>query len=66
MTLPNPGHDADMLRRAAEACRNVQKQATGGKDWFDWVPAHLDGLAERLDPREPEDRGLPFVKVASR
>lgn len=64
--IPNPGYEADMLRRAAEACRNAQKQMSGRRDWFDWVPAHLDQLADRLDPRDPEDRGRPFVEIASR
>lgn len=56
--LPNPGHDADMLRRAAEASRNVSDA-----DWFSWVSSYLDGLADRLDPRDPDERGMPFVKV---
>lgn len=53
MDLPNPGYDADMLRRAALACRNFQLQVKHGAgnnvDWFDWVPVHLDQLADRLD-----------------
>lgn len=40
--------DTEMLRRAAEACRNLQKQAPGRrKEWFDWVPQHLEWLAAR-------------------
>ena len=57
--LPNPGYDADMLRRAATACRNYVRQAgmpTGEGEWFDWVPKHLDQLADRLDP-DPVDSG---------
>lgn len=43
--------DTDMLRRAAEAGRNLQKQV-GGRvrvRWFDWVPDYLEGLADRID-----------------
>jgi hypothetical protein len=38
---PNP----EMLKRAAAACRNIQGRATGGTDWFGWVPEYLDRLA---------------------
>ena len=41
--------DFDMLRRAASACRNAQAQMTGNKDWFSWVPEHLDQLAYRIE-----------------
>jgi hypothetical protein len=43
--------DTDMLRRTAEASRNLQKQARcGGRvRWFDWVPDYLEGLADRID-----------------
>ena len=52
--IPNPGYDADMLRRAADACRNLQKQTRGrhNVEWFDWVPQHLEQLADRLVPSE--------------
>lgn len=43
--------DTDMLRRAAEAGRNLQKQV-GGRvrvRWFDWVPDYLEQLAGRID-----------------
>ena len=45
---PNP----EMLRRAAEACRNIQKQATGRVDWFDWVSTYLDYWATQIDGAE--------------
>ncbi len=48
---PEPLVDTDMLRRAAEASRNLQKQV-GGRvrvRWFDWVPDYLEGLAGRID-----------------
>lgn len=41
--------DAEMLRRAANACRNIQKQAVGPREWFDWVPKHLEWLAAHID-----------------
>ena len=42
--------DPEMLRRAAEACRNIQKQVTTGRfDWFDWVPQHLEWVADQID-----------------
>lgn len=41
--------DAAMLRRAATACRNFKQQGHGRTDWFDWVPAYLDQVADRLD-----------------
>lgn len=44
--------DTDRLRRAATACRNVQTQATGNRDWFDWVPKYLDAIARALDEME--------------
>lgn len=44
--------DAEMLRRAARACRNMQNQAVGPREWFDWVPKHLDHLAEQIDGSE--------------
>lgn len=53
-------NEAVNLRRAAEACRNVQRQAGARGDWFGWVPQHLDRLADRLDPRDPDDQGLAF------
>jgi len=37
--------DSDQLHRAAEACRNAS-----AKPWFQWVPAYLDTLADRLAP----------------
>jgi hypothetical protein len=42
--------EADLLRRAVTACRNIQKQAEGESAWFVWVPAHLEKLADRIDP----------------
>lgn len=42
-----PESEAEMLRRAATACRNVQPQY--GSEWFDWVPKHLERLATRFD-----------------
>lgn len=50
--------DAEMLRRAAQACRNVQDQARPKSvEWFDWVPAHLDKMADSLDASDgPEFR----------
>lgn len=43
--------DADLLRRAATACRNLQHRRflEGDDEWFDWVPKHLDQLADRLN-----------------
>lgn len=43
-----PSVDADMLRRAAEACRSATSQMHGRTDWFAWVPQHLDQAADRL------------------
>lgn len=54
--LKDARYDADMLRRAAEACRNIQKQAVGNTDWFDWVPKHLDWLAAQRDWRDDDGR----------
>jgi hypothetical protein len=48
--LVNPIHEADLLRRAATAARNIATQTRGDTTWFSWVPNHLDGLAERLSP----------------
>lgn len=46
----NPRHDADMLLRAATACRNITRQDAGqSTEWFEWVPTWLEGLAERLN-----------------
>lgn len=59
MSLPNPGHDADMLRRAATACRNAQRQMQGRTAWFDWVPQHLEQLATRLDSEFAPDAQAP-------
>lgn len=42
--LPN---DAETLRRAATAARNMQH--TFHDDWFSWVPRYLIQLADRLD-----------------
>ena len=48
--------DSEMLRRAANACRNMQKQAVGPREWFDWVPRYLDCLAELNDgPVAPQE-----------
>lgn len=40
---------AEMLRRAATACWNAKESRRPIADWFDWVPKHLDQLADRLD-----------------
>jgi hypothetical protein len=48
---PVTADDAEMVRRAAQACRNMTQQAQlglGSFDWFDWVPQHLDQIAARL------------------
>ncbi len=37
--------DPEMLRRAAEACRNIKKQTHGPAGWFDWVATYLDDAA---------------------
>lgn len=39
--------DALMLRRAAQACRNVQQQGAGSTEWFSWVPIYLEAMADR-------------------
>lgn len=44
--------DAVLLRRAATAARNVQRQAAGEADWFDWVPAYLENLADSIDKEQ--------------
>lgn len=54
-SLPNPGYDADMLRRAAEASRNVAAPRGVAVEWFLWVPRYLDQLADRLDPEVPDE-----------
>lgn len=41
-------HDAAMLARCAEAVRNLQAQIGPGAQWADWIPQHLDVLAERI------------------
>ena len=43
----NP-EEADMIRRAAVAVRNLILQDPERSEWADWVPQHLDGLAERI------------------
>lgn len=50
-TLSHPENEAATLRRAATACRNLVSNAAPDADWFKWVPAHLDGLAERICPQ---------------
>ena len=49
MTINVTSQDAVMIRRAAVACRAMQNQASGNVRWFDWVPKHLDRLADRLE-----------------
>lgn len=56
--IVNPGYEADMLTRAANACRNAQKQMTGNTDWFAWVAPHLNAVAIRLR-EEQELRPAP-------
>lgn len=42
--------DTEMLRRAAEASRNFRRDHVTAEDcWFDWVPKHLDQIADRAD-----------------
>lgn len=45
---------AEMLRRCAEAVRNFRRDHRPGEDevWIDWVPKHLDQLAQRLGREE--------------
>lgn len=40
--------EALMVRRAAETVRNLIRQDPSRNTWADWVPRHLDGLAERI------------------
>lgn len=48
----NPRFEENLHRRAAAACRNIQKQAAGKTAWFDWVPRYLDRLADAEAPRD--------------
>ena len=42
---------AEMLRRAAQACQNVKPASA---EWFTWVPKHLVDIADRLTTAEAE------------
>ena len=48
----NPS-EADMVKRTAVAVRNLIAQDHVCNTWADWVPQHLDGLAERILTGEP-------------
>lgn len=46
--------EADNLRRAAEAVRNVIQQVPAGRGrWCDWVPIELDRIADRIEGDAP-------------
>lgn len=47
-------NEAQMVRRAAVAARNAQRQMSGSASWFDWVPAYLDRLAVALEAEEAD------------
>lgn len=48
-------HEAEMIRRCATACRNFRRDNVHdlADCWFDWVPQHLDALAERIAAAGP-------------
>lgn len=42
--------DAELVTRCAQAVRNLIGQVHAGRGrWADWVPEHLDQLAERME-----------------
>jgi hypothetical protein len=66
MPVVNPGFEADMLERAATACRNASQAP-----WFSWVAPHLDALAVRLNEgmatHEPGNReASPLAESADK